>query len=38
MVAIRYTFLESVTAVNFNPFPLSAKFKILPAFRGVNTG
>jgi hypothetical protein len=38
MVANKYTLVGSVTGVNFNPFPLFAKFKILPAFRGMNTG
>ena len=38
MVVVKYTLVGSVTGVNFNPFSLFAKFKILPAFRDVNTG
>jgi hypothetical protein len=38
MVAIKYTLVGSITGVNFNPFSFFAKFKILPAFRDMNTG
>jgi len=38
MVAIKYILVGSVTGVNFNPFSLFAKFKILPVFRDMNNG